>query len=146
MKPVPTSLPPAFGKPLPTVVVAPEIAAPEDQPTPAPMVAPPPPPRPAPKPRAARPKATSAAAPARTAVAPARGPAAPLRGTAVVARRNEQAAWNWQPPAVLLVTPAAAVPPPRRPSLLDAPLSARSLMVLAPLLAAVVALVVQLSR
>ncbi|HXU62231.1 MAG TPA: PilZ domain-containing protein [Polyangia bacterium] len=146
MKPVPTSLPPAFGKPLPTVVVAPEIAAPEDQPTPAPMVAPPPPPRPAPKPRAARPKATSAAAPARAAVAPARGAAAPLRGTDVVARRNEQAAWNWQPPAVLLVTPAAAVPPPRRPSLLDAPLSARSLMVLAPLLAAVVALVVQLSR
>jgi hypothetical protein len=69
-----------------------------------------------------------------------------LRGTAVVSGRHEQAAWNWQPPAVLVVTPAAAVTPPRRPSLLDTPLSARSLMVLAPILALVVALVVQLSR
>jgi len=139
MKPVPTSLPPAFGRPLPTVVVAPEIAAPEDQPTPAPeAVTPPPAPLRAPKPRPAATK--------RAPVAPARSAAAPLRGTAVVSRRHEQAAWNWQPPAVLVVTPAAAVTPPRRPSLLDAPLSARSLMVLAPILALVVALAVQLSR
>lgn len=139
MKPVPTSLPPPCGQPLPTVVVAPEITALEDLPTPGPVAVPPPPaPRPAAGPRGDRTK--------RATGAPPRGAAAPLRGTAVVARRNEQAAWNWQAPAVLVVTPAAAVTPPRRGSFLDAPLSARSLMVLAPILVLVVALVVQLSR
>jgi hypothetical protein len=134
MKPPPSSLPPACGKPLPSVVLAPDVAAATEQPTPLPVLsaAPPPAPPPAPKRRADGPK--RAAAPV-------------MRGTAVVARRNEPPAWAWQPPAVVVVTPAPLVAPPaRRPSLLDAPLSARSLMVLAPLLALVVALVVQLSR
>lgn len=134
MKPPPTSLPPPCGQPLPSVVVAPEVAAagPAEPPTPRPVVsAAPPPAPPAAKRRPDR--SQRAAAPV-------------MRGTAVVARRNEPPAWAWQPPAVVVVTPAPPATPGRRPSLLDAPLSARSLMVLAPLLALVVALVVQLSR
>ncbi len=136
MKPPPTSLPPPCGQPLPSVVVAPDVAgaSSSEQPTPLPVVsaAPPPPPAAGANRRASR---TKRAAPP------------VMRGTALVARRHEPPAWAWQTPAVVVVAPAPPVAAPgRRPSLLDAPLSARSLMVLAPLLLLVVALVVQLSR
>lgn len=125
----PTSLPPLCEQTLPSVVVAPELAAPfgddAGTPTPALVTAPPPPP-----PAKARRKAGAAA----------------MRGTAVVARRNDQPAWTWQQPAVVVVAAPAASVTPRRSSFLDAPLSARSLVVLAPILALVVAAVVQLSR
>ncbi len=130
----PTSLPPLWEQSLPSVVVAPELGASlGDGATPTPALIPPPPPPPPAKDRPAKKKPG--------------GPAA-MRGTAVVARRPDAAAaaaWAWQQPAVLVAAPAATVTP-RRTSLLDAPLSARSLVVLAPILALVVAAVVQLSR
>ncbi len=132
MKPPPTSLPPPCGQPLPSVVLAPEVAAACEQPTPRPVLSAEPPPTPA----AAKRRSERAKRPGTPVV----------RGTAVVARRNEPPAWASQASAVVVVAPAPPLPPARRPSLLDAPLSARSLMVLAPLLALVVALVVQLSR
>lgn len=129
----PTSLPPLWEQSLPSVVVAPELGASlgdGSTPTPAmiPQKAPPPPPPAKLRPAKKKPG----------------GPAA-MRGTAVVARRPEQPAWAWHQPAVLVVAPSSTVTP-RRSSLLDAPLSARSLVVLAPILALVVAAVVQLSR
>jgi hypothetical protein len=126
----PTSLPPPCGQPLPSVLVEAALVDPADVPTPAPTPrAAPPPPAPPPRPPA-----------------PGRPRGAPMRGTAVVARRPGPPDWRWQPPAVVVVAPAPAAVAPRRASLLDAPLSARTLVVLAPILALVAALVVQLSR
>ncbi|HVT09509.1 MAG TPA: PilZ domain-containing protein [Polyangia bacterium] len=145
--PLPTSLPPTCGHPLPSVVVEPDLEASTETPTPT-VVLPPPPPSPsslrktvrtavtadfpeAPPPPGGRPSGRLAA------VAP--------RGTGVVARRPAPPAWNWQHPG-MLAAPAPVPAPPRRLSLLDAPLSIRSLMLLAPIVVLVVALVVQLSR
>ncbi|MES1165941.1 MAG: PilZ domain-containing protein [Verrucomicrobiota bacterium] len=145
--PLPTSLPPPCGQPLPSVVVEPELEASTETPTPT-MIMPPPPPSssrktvrtaavavpPPPPPEAVRDRRAR------------RPPAGAMRVTAVVARRPSPPAWNWQQPAVVVMAPAPAPVQPRRVSLLDAPLSARSLMLLAPILVLVVALVVQLSR
>jgi hypothetical protein len=147
MKPLPTSLPAPFGQPLPSVVVEPELEASTETPTPTLVLAPPPPPL-----TASRQDAAAVAAPAAPARAPADKrrarprPSSGVQGTAVVARRPAPPAWNWQQPALLVVTPAPLPELPRRASLLDAPLSARSLMLLAPILVLVLALVVELSR
>jgi hypothetical protein len=128
----PTNLPPPFGQPLPSIVVEPALVVVEE-PTPA---------TPAPQPIA-----ESGSAPPRRRPAAKRGGAAPaMRGTAVVARRPSPPPAPWQPPAGVMVTQSAAIIAPKRSSLLDAPLSARALVVWAPIVALVTALLVQLSR
>ena len=148
-KPLPTSLPPPCGQPLPSVVVEAELEASTETPTPT-VVLPPPPPTPSSTRKTVRTSAVAGSPASPPQVPPARRsrrvPAGATRGTAVVARRPAPTAWNWQQPAVLVVAPAPLPVEPRRVSLLDAPLSARSLMLLAPILVLVVALVVQLSR
>jgi hypothetical protein len=97
-------------------------------PGPQPLTAPPAEPRPRPK----RP-------------APAMAPAV-MRGTAVVARRPSPPAFSAQSPGVVALAPVTMAVVPKRASLLDAPLSARALVVWAPIVALVTALLVQLSR
>ncbi|HVY40579.1 MAG TPA: PilZ domain-containing protein [Polyangia bacterium] len=146
--PLPTSLPPTCGHPLPSVLVEPELEASTETPTPT-VVLPPPPPSASSSRKTVRTSAV-AAGPAMPPPLPGdrssrRVPAVAPRGTAVVARRPVPPAWNWQQPG-MLAAPAPVPAPSRRASLLDAPLSARSLMLLAPIVVLVVALVVQLSR
>jgi hypothetical protein len=127
----PTNLPPMFGQPLPSIVVEPALVA-TDERTPA---------TPAPQPMAG-----SGSAPRRRQAAK-RGTGPGMRGTAVVARRPSPPPAEWQPPAGMMVAQhSAAAIAPKRPSLLDAPLSARALVVWAPIVALVTALLVQLSR
>jgi len=124
----PSSLPPPCGQPLPSVVIEPALEAIDERtpatPGPQPLRAPPPVPR-------ARPK---------------RGAPPAMRGTAVVARRASPPAIDWPRPNVVALAPSALVVEPKRPSLLDAPLSARALVVWAPIVALVTALLVQLTR
>jgi hypothetical protein len=124
----PSSLPPAFGQPLPSVVIEPALEAVDERtpatPGPEPLRAPAPPPRPRPK----------------------RNAPAAMRGTAVVARRASPPPIDWQRPGVVALAPNAVVVSPKRSSLLDAPLSARALVVWAPIVALVTALLVQLTR
>lgn len=147
-KPLPTSLPPTFGQPLPSVLVGPELEASTETPTPT-VVLPPPPPTPSSTRKTVR-TASVADAPVAPPEPPddRRGRRLPgaTRGTGVVARRPVPPVWNWRQPGALAVAPDPVPVEPRRISLLDAPLSVRSLMVLAPILVLVVALVVQLSR
>jgi hypothetical protein len=126
--PPPTSLPPPFGQPLPSIVIEPALEA-IDVRTPA---------TPGPEPlRTPAPQAR-----------PRRGAAGAMRGTAVVARRPIPPDFGWQRPGVAVAAPSAAAVAvaPKRASLLDAPLSARALVVWAPIVALVTALLVQLSR
>jgi hypothetical protein len=148
-KPLPTSLPPPCGQPLPSVLVGPELESSTETPTPT-MVLPPPPPTPSSARKTVR-TATVANAPAAPPETPGdrgarRVPAGATRGTGVVARRPVPPAWNWQQPGEMAAAPDPVPTQSRRVSLLDAPLSVRSLMLLAPILVLVVALVVQLSR
>lgn len=123
----PTSLPPPCGQPLPSIVIEPALEA-VDERTPA---------TPGPEPlRAARERH------ART----KRSAAPVMRGTAVVARRPSPVEYAWQRPEIVAAAPSAVAVAPKRPSLLDAPLSARALVVWAPIVALVTALLVQLSR
>jgi len=122
----PSNLPPQFGQPLPSIVIEPALEAVDARTpaTPGPQLlrAPEPPPRP-------------------------RHPApALMRGTAVVARRHSPPAFAPQSPAGVAFAPVTMAVVPKRPSLLDAPLSTRALVVWAPIVALVTALLVQLSR
>ncbi|MES1164481.1 MAG: PilZ domain-containing protein [Verrucomicrobiota bacterium] len=146
-KPLPTRLPPPCGQALPSVVVEPELEATTETPTPT-VVLPPATPSPSWSRKTVR-TAVVAGGSGEPPPLPAdrrgrRVPAAEAQGTAVVARRPPPA-WNLHQPDAL-AAPAPAPAPARRLSMLDAPLSARSLMLLAPIVALVVALVVQLSR
>ncbi len=146
-KPLPTSLPPPCGQPLPSVVVEPELETSTETPTPTVLLTG------SAVPSSSRKTVRTAAVEGPPPVPTEGGPGrrsrrvpAVMRGTAVVARRPVPTPWNWEQPAVLVGAPVPGPLPRRRISMLDAPLSARSLMLLAPIVVLVVALVVELSR
>ncbi len=124
----PSNLPPAYGQPLPSVVIEPALEATDARTpaTPGPVPLPTPAPEISPQPKRAAPPV--------------------MRGTAVVARRPSPPAFTARTPGVVALAPVTVAIATKRPSLLDAPLSARALVVWAPIVALVTALLVQLSR